>query len=93
MTVALTATDQGFFVRGAFLAVVPGRERTFEDGEKRTPGLIKLLVGDSPVTVECWDMEAAERLATGLDRMDAIALRVYARAFKDRVYWKATRDQ
>lgn len=94
MTVAgATATDVGFFVRGQLLAVVEGRERKFEDGQTRTPGLVKLLVNDSPVTVECWGMDEAQQLVAGVERMELVTLRVWARGYKDRVYWKATRDQ
>lgn len=94
MTIGTVAsTDVGIFVQGELLSVTEGNERTFPNGDKRTPGLVKLLVQDQALTVEFWGLREAQAAVGDAERGDLLRLRAYATAFKDRVYWKASREQ
>jgi hypothetical protein len=82
------AQGQGILMVGEFISGQPGKVRESQNGgASRTPYLVRLLVGSALLTVEYWDAEAAGTLIAA-ERGDVLTIPVYARAYKDRVYWR-----
>jgi hypothetical protein len=84
------ATELGVFLRGELVRVRPGKEWTPKDAtESVQPGLVVITTngGETSVKVEYRSMDDASAAVAGVNEGDTVELRVFPRAYGDRVYF------
>lgn len=68
---------QGVFLTGELRSVFAGRSYTDRDGNERTPYKVKVLAGDSMITVEYSDEGRAKEALRGVEVGGTVTLPVW----------------
>lgn len=84
---ALAALDSGVYLVGQYVDGRDGREWTGKDGVTRRPFEVTVLVGRTAMRVEYRTPVDGNAALAGSARGETVALRVFTRINKDRLYF------
>lgn len=74
---AAQPSQQGVFLTGEFVAVSPGKAWTDRESNEHQPYRVRLLVGESVLTVEYDDEASAGAAVQGKMKGDTVTCRVF----------------
>jgi hypothetical protein len=78
-TAGTTALQHGIWMVGELVSTEPGREYDRKNGEKVTPGLVRMLVGNALEVIEYQSLADAQRAVGHATRGDGVMIRVNVR--------------